>query len=809
MCNWVGWKICSLSVLTVIAFGQSAWGEAPTAPFVAGFDRFARHDEIDRKIGGELLLSELSCTACHVTKVERLQPKRGPRLDGVADRVGGGWIEQFLSSPSTTKPGTTMPDILVGLTKSKKAHTVKALAAFLSTQHESFPVLKAGGGTPVPFEFWKKGDVKQGKQLYHQVGCVACHAADDNYEVAAIKPSPIDEALKQLDPKEIVELGLAAKARKVNSVPHAELPVKYTKRSLTFFLLNPESVRPSGRMPSLTLTPIEAADIATYLLRNQQTSPLEQAATVEAALIQEGKRLFGELHCANCHSAADVKANETAKPWAGLNGSSDRSCFATPRKGLPHFELDDAQRLAIQAVLADSVDEKNPSPVHNLQSQMLRLNCYACHERDKQGGVGRYRKPYLETVGHVDIGDEGRLPPPLTGVGRKLRATWLKKVFEGSGAVRPHMRIRMPKFPQTMVASLPNVLIDADGTGKQPTEKDVFGDRRKLAEAGRALMNFGCVECHQFRGETLPGSVGVDLKGVTDRIQPQWFRDFLLNPEQLKTRTRMPTFFPNGESQNKELLEGHTERQIAAMWTYLKEIDKHPLPEKIVQARKQDFELIPKDRPILLRTFMKKSGTHAIAVGFPSGVHFALDAEQVHLAQAWRGRFLDAQGTWFVRAAPPAEPLGKPLINMPPGPSLALLQDKRQAWPSGDAGKNGTRFSGYRLDAAGVPTFLYRYQQFDIEDRIEPNKNGGLTRQLTITTRKPVKKTPTLWLQANIGKTLRRDDASTYTNDSGLTVTLSDAVGRRGEIRKKNDTAEWIIPLQAAGEITIEVQYKW
>ena len=46
----------------------------------------------------------------------------------------------------------------------------------------------------------------------------------------------------------------------------------------------------------------------------------------------------------------------------------------------------------------------------------------------------------------------------------------------------------------------------------------------------------------------------------------------------LKPGTRMPTFFPRGKSQNLSVLNGDTNRQIAAIWAYLKTATKHPLP---------------------------------------------------------------------------------------------------------------------------------------------------------------------------------------------------------------------------------------
>ena len=269
----------------------------------------------------------------------------------------------------------------------------------------------------------------------------------------------------------------------------------------------------------------------------------------------------------------------------------------------------------------------------------------------------------------------------------------------------------------------------------------------------------------------------------------------------------MPTFFPKGKSQNLEVLSGDTERQIAAMWAYLKDLDKQPLPEKIEQVRSQDFELKPKERPMVLRTFMKEAGTHAIAVGFPQRVHFAFDAEMARPAVAWRGRFLDAQGTWFSRFTPPAQPLGDDVISLPAGLPFAILKDGNQSWPKDNPLDPSYRYLGYRLDAAGVPTFLYRFHSFDIEDRIEPAGQQNLRRRLTIKNRQSDQQR-LLWFRANVGKTLKSKASRSFTNDTGLSAAagkLKDA----GELRQNDSLMEWIIPLTVKTEVTIEVQYQW
>jgi len=74
----------------------------------------------------------------------------------------------------------------------------------------------------------------------------------------------------------------------------------------------------------------------------------------------------------------------------------------------------------------------------------------------------------------------------------------------------------------------------------------------------------------------------------------------------------MPSFFPDGKSQRPDLLDGDVDRQIASMWAYLNSKEAFELPEKIKEARARNYELQPTDKPIVLRSFMKNAGTHAI-----------------------------------------------------------------------------------------------------------------------------------------------------------------------------------------------------
>lgn len=801
----------------LLAAGVGTETECHGEPFVPGFERFSRHTE--KADGGDVLLSELSCTACHVSGATMLTPKRGPDLSGAGRGIDAEWMRRFLLNPQSVKPGTTMPGLLGGVSAAERSDAADALVAFLTTQQREFPELKSTASAPVAVEFWYKGDADRGRTLYHSVGCVACHEPDPDYETGAAPPSSLETLLQELNEDELKQLGLTDAARPVPSVPLPKLAKKYSRESLTHFLLNPAAFRPAGRMPSLKLSPAEAADIVAWLLRNQPGESKEASDTA-AKLVADGKRLFVELRCSNCHSADDVTEKKPAKPLVELKDDADVSCLGKLREAPASYLLDDAQQAALDEALRQGrAGESEPgTPDDSVALRIRQLNCYACHERDGLGGVGPKRRAYFEIEGHVDLGDEGRIPPSLTGVGRKLKAAWLKKVFAGSGNVRPHMHVRMPVFAARAVGKLSSEFSHVDTLQSRP-EAAVFGDTKSLAAAGRELLNTGCVQCHPIRGERLPGVVGIDLEGVAARVEPQWFHDFLRNPAALKNRTRMPTFFPNGKSANQTLLDGNVDRQIAAMWAFIKDVTRQPLPEKIEKGKIHNFELVPTDRPIVLRTFLRDAGPHGIAVGFPQKVHLAFDAEQVRFAGFWKGRFLDAHGTWFNRFTPLAAPLGTDVVSLPVGVPFATAGPEF-AWPITTGEEAEYQFRGYRLDKTGTPEFLYRVGSVLVSDRIAPAGDSGLVRRIKLRANGDASQSGQFWFRVLTGKTLERQSPTSMQSDSGLSAIVPADVARHGILTSGNGDEtpkgirEWRVPVDLpegdlSTETVIEMRYVW
>ncbi len=769
-------------------------------PVIPGFQRFfAAEPSLP---GGRILLSELGCVACHQANPPLLaaRPKPGPILSGIGGRTSAEWLRAYLSNPQDVKPGATMPHLLAGVDPPRRDATVDVLVHFLMSN--TTPLMK-------PLQEDKDASLdassaQRGRDLFHSIGCVACHdpdAGESDFFAAQAQGVVAHGATDAGEAEEEADDGRVTGRRprpRVGFSPSAPLPKladKYDHGTLTQFLLDPLKVRPAGRMPDFQLDLLSAADIAHYLLKGRRPPP--PVFRPDPGKVRQGEQVFTGLGCADCHELAGF-ASRRASPAPSLSDLANRAggCLSPqPVGSLPFYHLNQVQIDSLK----QAIQNPDPTPpLDRLHYQMAVANCYACHQRGdaangpELGGLGERRWEYFRTasaVGEVDLGDEGRIPPVLTGVGRKLHPSWLVQVIQGKTRLRPHMTARMPGFPSfapSIAADLAAIDQDDDAALSPPPPADTA-----TIEAGRALLNLGCIQCHPLRGERLAGVVGVDLHRLAKRMQWPWFHDFLLNPDALKRGTRMPTFFRDGKSTAPAILEGDAELQIAALWAYVNSAAA-PLPDRMEEQRTLDFELRPTTRPIVLRTFMKQAGQQAIAVGFPQGLHYAFDAERCRLAEIWKGRFLDAHSTWYDRFVPPTEPLGDNKINLVAGSAmLRYAANRSPASPK-------MRWLGYRVSETGTPTFLYQADDVRIEDTIEPTTDGALQR-----TMRCQGDTTGLWVRLAAGNRIARIAGGLQVDGLHLSIAQENNRTRRvdSEIR---------FPLPGeADRWTLKVEYRW
>lgn len=906
---------CLLLILTTRLAGGS---DRPSAPLVAGFERFqfGEHPDASSSDAGLLLLGELNCVACHTPSTANALPvsaRQAPDLTGVSSRVIAQFMRRFIADPQAVKPGTTMPAMFSGLPPAERDRRVEAIVHYLASlgpapQHE-LPVVGAG---------------QRGSALYHQVGCVACHG-----------PRPVHET-------------------GATEIPHAELQGKYTLPSLAALLQDPLHVRPGGRMPDLNLTSDEARDIAAFLLelpevarlRYQyyegnwnalpdfsQLQPVAEGAaddidvalarrreqfglrfegylriaaageytfhlssddgsrllidgqqvlnndgihalttertswrlepgmrqvvveyfeqggeerltvefegpgisrrplaeglaadretpelpvnpeplTVRPALASEGRRWFREVGCAACHvveeSGQRVVTALSTKALDALH--TDRGCLADSERGsVPDYQFTSDQRVALRAAL-EELPRTGTLPPQQIVSLTLRaMNCLACHQRDEVGGVQQAHDRWFQTT-IPEMGDEGRIPPQLTGVGGKLTSRWLSQLLAEGAKDRPYMLTRMPKFGHANVGHLTPLLESLDHL--PPVEPPQFDQSSaEVKEIGRTLAGeagLSCIKCHTFGPYRSQGIQSIDMRLISERLREEWFRPYLRDPQRFRPGTRMPAAWPpTGPSLFNEFFAGDSDRQIAAVWQYLSDGQRAKIPAGLITP---SMELVPVDRAIIYRNFISGAGPRAIAVGYPEGVHQAFDANHLRVALLWKGRFLDASRHWSGRGEGFQGPLSDSILSLLDGPPLAVLADPAQSWPAESSRQMGYRFRGYRLDPAGRPTFQYEAAGLSVDDQLDTADLGPtdpIARHLHFS---PPQMQQQVYFRAAVGQRIEAADDRWYNIDGTWRLRV-ESPSSPPLLRVSDGRSELLVPVGLTGEaMKLGLYYAW
>ena len=634
---------------------------------------------------GWLLVNELGCFQCHSKPPKRLTGLPAfdaPVLTEVNTRLTPEFVNQFIQNPDQSHQGTRMPAVMEHLTKGQKSEAARHLTAFL--MHIGFEQTREDTLLAAP----EQVNVDDGRRLFSAIGCNVCHPFPESGD------------------KEIPD-----------SLKHVRS--KYQFKGLQNFLLEPQNIRKGFRMPDFNLTEKESKKLATFLMSSKPTA---QPTFISTGIIEKGALLFSELLCIQCHTSSKKEEIKKAIVPFPSSDSLNEGCLAEiPHKRLPNYGLNQIQIDLIRSALSQANRSEESIYQADMHLYMKILRCNACHERQPLTPPRSDMHAHFTSSGE-DLGDEGRIPPALNGVGRKLTRGALKKTIQGAMPVRPYMNTRMPNWGDTHADILTEHFIESDlETDEKPTPRKGRENQVGRNMWGRALMGIdglGCIQCHPLNGNRSLGIQAMDLKHSSGRLRAPWFRDYLMDPAKFRPGTRMPSFWPNGNP-SLQGLGGSTERQIDSIWAYLNELGQSRLPEGM--ETKGDFVLKPERRPMVFRTFMKDAGLHAIAVGFFQNFHVAFDSKSCRWMLAWSGPFLDAEATWDDRFTP---------LTSPSGDQLPWFPQSNPFWKQEDTGRQGANlninavFSGYRLDEQGIPSFHYTLGGGVVEDQIEPLHNG-------------------------------------------------------------------------------------
>jgi len=497
------------------------------------------------RLGRELFL-ERRCVRCHADAnlAEASVPELrmdAPSLEGIGVRRHSHWMARWIREPKSLRPTANMPKLLHGPQAQEDA---EAIAAYLATLQTGGPVKPA----EARYQTKQKGvpedeaapAVGEPKPLYERLHCTGCHDPP---------------GAPELDPIKLSQQGIAE---------------KFPAGKLAEFLRAPEAGYAWTRMPNFHLSEQEATELERWLFA-AAPKPTASAALAGAVILEKGRKLVQRSGCLNCH-ALKLENQSIAPRLADLGaGRWDQGCLAAkagPEAKAPQFSFTAAEREALAAFgRSDRASLARRVPAEFAERQERLLNCTACH-------------------GQVDF------VPPLEVLGGRLKPEWAAKFMAGDipHKIRydfhprgePWLEARMPAF-RSRAELLALGMAEQHGyPPKSPVEPPV---NTTLGEIGRKLVGkdggFSCVSCHAV-GPLLAMEVfeseGVNLALSADRLLPDYYRRWVRAPTSIDPQTKMPVYFEEGKSPLTDILDGDGEKQITAIWEYLRLRDKMPAP---------------------------------------------------------------------------------------------------------------------------------------------------------------------------------------------------------------------------------------
>ncbi|NND97872.1 MAG: DUF1080 domain-containing protein [Pirellulaceae bacterium] len=810
--------------------------------FLVGQDTIVSSGDSGDPIKGATLFHESGCVACHLARNDKkVNAATSIPLVGIEEKYSRASLEQFLKDPLAVRPSGRMPQL--NLAEENVRHIAQYLTGDTTTidfgDQRHLPeepnmrfaayykgvsqMPKLDGMTPDKTGVSRGLDISVGQRnsdviLRFDGFLPIAKTGSYSFRLGSDDGSMLYIAGKRvIDNDGVHPHSFKEKTLKLKKGVHA-IRVEYFEsggeESLTLDWAGP-GVQP-GRLDHAIVMDRESAVATQSATSVDSPTPTDQepassddesdSYVYNEAIAQQGRQLFSQLGCAACHVRNDdgkpMSSSLTAPALVDCDAS--KGCLSAEPTSTPDYDLTSVQTDALAAALRAGQPAEPFTADARLVHTMKTLNCYACHERDGLGGSESDRNSvFVSTI--PEMGDEGRLPPPLDGVGDKLREDWIHHVVSKGDKSRPYMKTYMPRFGEKNAGHLAKIFASLD----QRTEAEItpIADTpKKRVTLGRQLVGskgLACVSCHTYGEFKSSGIQAIALDTMTKRIREDWFHRYLPNPQQYRPGTRMPTGYPEGKSTVMNIYDGHQSKQLSAIWAFLEKGADGGVPEGIVGGMK---ELKPIDRPILYRNFIEGVSPRGIAVGYPEKANLCWDANQMSLALIWQDRFIDASKHWDGRGQGTQSPLGGGVTKWESVSPIAVLEDLETNWPTTSAKERGYRFLGYRLDKQGRPTFRYNAVVANVQDKLIPvagDLGGTFDRQLIVTPIEGVDIAGTVYFRAAAGNVQPLPDGGFLVDDTVTIRIQSD--GAKPIIRKRDGSSEVLIPIAGSTTITQEI----
>jgi cytochrome c2 len=466
------------------------------------------------------VIEQAGCYSCHQVDYFENQPKRGPSLLHVADKITPEFAFLWIKDPAAFRADAWMPSYF-GQTNNSTAEDVaradqeiNAMVSFLFASSTPYTTpTSAAAGDPV-----------RGEVLVASVGCLACHQTAAEVQGATVRTASTQQDLKrQFGPN------------------FAGIGSKVTADWLVSWLKDPRSYHPATRMPNLRLTDQEAVDIAAYLGRQTDAAFLRQpVAAVNADVIDA--------------IALDFLSNTApltvAREQLGAMAQVERMQLA-------------GERLVGQYgcyACHDIAGFENARPIG---AELTNIGNKSIHQFDFGFGQDVTGEPIEESR---VAWWEAKISDP--------------RVFDYQRDVEPQQRLRMPnfRFTETQVEAVVTALAGFKEADVSTATLAPRTPRRLRIEAGEHLVRqLNCQGCHvvqdtggaiqptiqewlvRYEGrstteaESLAASFSPpDLVGEGAKVQTDWLFDFFEDPQKVRPwlSARMPSFALSAQDRN-------------------------------------------------------------------------------------------------------------------------------------------------------------------------------------------------------------------------------------------------------------------
>jgi cytochrome c1 len=560
---------------------------------------------------GRDLIRIYGCFGCHRIPGYENVRKVGPDLSTVSGKLTKDWVRKWLENPKAFKSEARMPQFWWTTNNSgpqfdkRNAAEINAVVEYLWAKSKPKEMPGGRGG----------GNAARGKEVIESVGCFGCHAI-----------GPIQEVSTQTQIRRRHGFNLANQGSKVPAdwiYNWVKDPVKVwpDTKMPSLRLTDEEAADVAAYLSSLKnpeweskpLPQIDTAaldEVALEFLRTGSTDVEAREKLKVMSLDQKnlfaGERVIARYGCFGCHNVPGFEKAQPIGTELTEAGSKlitqldfgflpiehsrrawyeqklrdprifDKGRVKRPEELLrmPNFHFSDKDADSITMVLTSMVKDPVPLEMRDKTTQAVaegrmliaEKNCKGCHIIEGAGGDIR-----------PTIMEQAMWPPNLATEGFKTQPLWLRPFLMDPSMVRlrPWLKARMPTFHFTeqQNATIGRYFAAVDKVDYPFISTDIETDPQKLAVGADLFTKLQCASCHPTSSALPPGKDPADLAPnlmlAHERLRPEWVLQWLADPQKIVQGTRMPTFFPDGQSPFPNILGGDAKAQIQAVRDHL------------------------------------------------------------------------------------------------------------------------------------------------------------------------------------------------------------------------------------------------